>query len=450
MPAKIAEATEFNFDGLVGPTHNYAGLSYGNLASRTHQHSVSSPRGAALQGLRKMKFVRDLGIEQCVLPPLPRPNLQFLRDIGFSGDDWQIIEQAGHSEPALLAACYSASNMWTANAATVSPGSDCRDGRLHLTPANLVSNLHRSLEAAETRRVLRQIFDDEARFCVHGPLPANVALTDEGAANHTRLCQNFGQPGIELFVYGCRALKTDDPRPRRFPARQTMEACQAIARRHGLHPGQTLTVQQNPDAIDAGVFHNDVIAVGHQNVLLIHELAFCNQGETIRQLQRAFAEQFQSELQVVEISRSELPLADAVSSYLFNSQIVTRPAGVMALICPSECEHNISARSCIEKIIAADNPIKEVHFLDLRQSMNNGGGPACLRLRVVLDESQQSRFCQSVRLTDSLYETLVGWVEKHYRQELAPGDLRDPKLLVETRDAIQELESLLKLSLLSA
>ena len=26
-------AYEVNFDGLVGPTHNYAGLSYGNVAS---------------------------------------------------------------------------------------------------------------------------------------------------------------------------------------------------------------------------------------------------------------------------------------------------------------------------------------------------------------------------------------------------------------------------------
>ena len=42
--------TEINFDGLVGPSHNYAGLSIGNLASTRNAGQLSQPRRAALEG----------------------------------------------------------------------------------------------------------------------------------------------------------------------------------------------------------------------------------------------------------------------------------------------------------------------------------------------------------------------------------------------------------------
>ena len=48
-------AREFNFDGLVGPSHNYAGLSFGNVASFSNVKSASNPKQAALQGLAKMR-----------------------------------------------------------------------------------------------------------------------------------------------------------------------------------------------------------------------------------------------------------------------------------------------------------------------------------------------------------------------------------------------------------
>ena len=192
-------ALEFNFDGLIGPTHNYAGLSYGNLASTSHQSQPSNPRAAALQGLNKMKFLADLGIGQCVLPPLRRPRFEFLRNLGFTGTDKQLIDKAYRANPALLASCYSASNMWTANAATVSPSADCQDGKLHLTPANLSSTLHRSIEFPSTTRNLRAIFADQEKFVVHTPLPSQDALSDEGAAKHTRICAEQGEAGIEIF-----------------------------------------------------------------------------------------------------------------------------------------------------------------------------------------------------------------------------------------------------------
>ena len=171
---------EFNFDGIVGPTHNYAGLSFGNVASEKYQNRFSSPRQAALQGLEKMMFVAQLGIGQYVLPPLLRPNFNFLRKIGFYGTDGEIIDQAHRQNPLLLATVYSASNMWTANAATVSPSADAIDRKLHLSTANLTSKLHRSIEAASTHRLLQCLFADPTHFTVHEPLPGMAAMSDEG------------------------------------------------------------------------------------------------------------------------------------------------------------------------------------------------------------------------------------------------------------------------------
>ena len=436
---------EYNFDGLVGPTHNYAGLSHGNVASKKHQHSVSSPKKAALQGLRKMKFVRDLGVPQCVLPPLHRPRLDMLRSLGFTGSDSQLIDQAYSTDPVLVAICYSASNMWTANAATVSPSADTNDRRLHLTPANLLSNVHRSLETGETARILSAVFSNPQHFEVHPALLATTALSDEGAANHTRLCGEMSQPGLELFVYGAVHLDQHAPRPTKYPARQTYESVTAIARRHQLPEDRFLLIQQNPDAIDAGVFHNDVIAVGHQNVLLCHQFAFLHQDQVLKDVASRFEKICNENLYVIELENEELPVNDAVASYLFNSQIVTQANGELTLICPQDCEQNSRAKACTEKIVQSDNPIGEVHFLDLRQSMNNGGGPACLRLRVQLSEEQQSAFHQKVLLTDKLYEELQQWVEKHYRDRLGPDDLRDPKLIQETSDALDELNRILEL-----
>lgn len=434
---------EFNFDGIVGPTHNYSGLSYGNIASSAHQLQVSSPRAAALQGLKKMKFLADLGIGQCVLPPQLRPRLDLLRQLGFAGSDLQLIERAHAADPVLLAVCYSASNMWTANAATISAAADCQDKRLHLTPANLAGTMHRALEPPATTRVLRAIFADQAEFAVHDPLPATMVLTDEGAANHTRLTPRHGDPGIELFVFGHAPLNHSLKGPTKYPARQTLESCQAIARRHGLDPAMSMFIQQTPQAIDAGVFHNDVIAVGNQNVLLCHEDAFVGQSAQLVRIKEQYKRSCDSRIHIVEFTNREISLEAAVHSYLFNSQLVTRPDGPMILICPQECKENPSAIRCIERLISEDNPVDRVEFFDLRQSMNNGGGPACLRLRVVLTEAQQSRLHPGVLLTDALYQRLVAWVEQHYRQELRPDDLRDPSLLDETRTAIGELATIL-------
>jgi succinylarginine dihydrolase len=431
-------AFEVNFDGLVGPTHNYAGLSFGNVASQKHAHSVSDPRVAAMQGLAKMKFLAGLGLRQGVLPPHPRPDLRTLRRLGFTGSDTQVIERAYRQDPRLLAAVYSASSMWAANAATVSPSVDTADGRVHFTPANLVTQFHRALEPPATAAVLKAIFPDPSAFAHHDPLPAAPYLGDEGAANHTRLCPSHGKQGIEIFVYG--RSDSSDP-PARFPVRQTLAASSAIARRHQLDPARTIFLRQSPTAIDAGVFHNDVVAVGNENVLLYHAGAYERSSEAMRQIRRAF----DGELHLIEVPEDRVSLQDAIETYLFNSQLVTLPDGTMSLIAPVECRERANVASCIGDIVAADNPIRGVHYLDVRQSMRNGGGPACLRLRVILTEPQLALVHHGVLLTDSLYASLVQCVSRRYRESIHPEDLPDPKLLVESRDALDELTRILGL-----
>ena len=164
---------EINFDGIVGPSHNYAGLSLGNLASARHLGHVSYPRAAALQGLEKMRGNLALGLAQGFFVPLPRPDTGFLTAVGLAGE-------AGDSDPRVRAMAWSASSMWTANAATVSPAPDTTDGRCHLTPANLVTMPHRSIEWPDTQRQLRLAFADPSHFAVHGPVPP--CFGDEGAA----------------------------------------------------------------------------------------------------------------------------------------------------------------------------------------------------------------------------------------------------------------------------
>jgi succinylarginine dihydrolase len=334
--------------------------------------------------------------------------------------------------------------MWAANAATVSPAADTADGRTHFSPANLISQLHRSIEASETAAVLRQIFADESAFAHHPPLPPQARFADEGAANHMRLCADYAQPGLEVFIFGRSTASAQGPKI--FPARQTLEASQAIARRHGLSTERCAFVQQNPAAIDAGVFHNDVAAVGNQQVLLCHAHAFADQGNAIAEMREKFAATCGRPLHVIEVTDEELTLAEAVATYLFNSQIVTPPDGRMALIAPAECRDNPRARAVIDRILAADTPIRAVHYLSVRQSMRNGGGPACLRLRVVLNEAELARTHRGVFLDDPLYARLVEWVNRHYRAELRADELGDVRLLEETRAASAELRGILELS----
>jgi succinylarginine dihydrolase len=368
-----------------------------------------------------------------------------LRGVGYGGSDADVLSAVAKEDPILLAAVSSASAMWAANAATVSPSGDTGDGRVHFTPANLLSQLHRSIEPSTTAAVLRAIFADPKYFAHHPPLPCQARFADEGAANHTRLCLEYAGPGVEFFVFGRHIDAPNPALPTKFPARQTAEASRAVARLHVLDPARTVFAQQNPDAIDAGVFHNDVAAVGNRNVFLCHARAYVDQPRVIEQLKAAFAAATGHALHVIEVGDDQLALAEAVDTYLFNSQIVTVPDGTMALIAPLECRDDARARHAVVRIVSAGTPLKTAHFLDVRQSMRNGGGPACLRLRVALTEEQRAHAHPGVFLTDALYARLVAWVDRHYRDQLHAGDLADVKLLEKSRAAIIELHEILGL-----
>lgn len=433
---------EANFDGLVGPTHNYAGLSFGNVASKSNAKAVSNPKQAALQGLQKMKSLADLGMFQGVLAPQERPDILSLRRLGFSGNDAQVMAKATKQCPAIFMACCSASSMWTANAATVSPSADCANGKVNFTPANLTNKFHRSIEPKVTGNILRATFADSDHFTHHQHLPENEHFGDEGAANHTRFCEQYGKSGIEFFVYGKHAFNESKPAPTKFPARQTIEASQSVARLHGLDNNKVVYAQQNPEVIDQGVFHNDVIAVGNKNVLFYHEQAFLNTQEMRKDIAQAFGSE---DFHFIEAPTHKVSVQDAVKSYLFNTQLINLPNNEMVIIAPMECQQNQAVDQYLKDVMAANNPISNVHFFDVKQSMQNGGGPACLRLRVVLTNEQQLSLNQHTVMNNTLYAQLTSWVSNHYRDELSAADLSDPELLNESRTALDELTQLMHL-----
>lgn len=435
---------EVNFDGLVGPTHNYGGLSYGNVASQSNSQQQSNPREAARQGLAKMKALADMGFKQGVLAPQERPDVAALRRLGFSGSDAEVIRRAAKEAMPLLVASCSASSMWVANAATVSPSADTADGRVHFTAANLNCKYHRSIEHPTTSRVLGAMFADEKHFAHHQALPAVAQFGDEGAANHTRFCRTYGEPGVEFFVYGRSAFDSRYPAPQKYPARQTLEASQAVARLHGLADDGVVYAQQNPAVIDQGVFHNDVISVGNGEVLFYHEDAFLETDTVLGQLQAKLASKG-GNFQAIRVPRAEVTVEDAVRSYLFNSQLLSRNDGSMLLVVPEECRNNERVWSYLGQLTSQGGPVTEVKVFDLKQSMQNGGGPACLRLRVALKDNELAAVNPGVIMTAPLYDTLVQWVDKHYRDRLSEADLADPQLLDECRTALDELTQILKL-----
>lgn len=412
---------EVNFDGLVGPTHNYAGLSLGNIASNKNKGGTSRPRKAALQGIAKMRRMIGLGLPQGVLLPLDRPNTGFLRSLGFDGNDAAVLSKAWAQEPALLANAVSASSMWTANAATVSPAPDTADGKCHFTVANLSTMLHRSIEAPQTEKQLRLAFADQRHFAVHPALPAR--LGDEGAANFMRLGASHDARCLEVFVHG---LPGCGP----FPARQNAAAGRAVARLHGLSEAGQMHVPQADIAIAAGAFHNDVVAVANENVLFTHEHAFEHREATHQSL----GERVEN-LVIVEVPADKVSLDHAIQSYLFNCQLVTLAGGEMALIVPSECRENPAVWKWLVEVQAANNPINRIEVVEIRESMRNGGGPACLRLRVAVNPAAYAAIDPRFLLNEARCDLLEKIVCQFWPEAIHPGDLDNGDLWQTCREA---------------
>ena len=411
---------EINFDGIVGPSHNYAGLSVGNLASAKNAGAVSHPRAAALQGIAKMRANLDLGLVQGVFMPHPRPDQPWLANLG---------TDAEIAEPHIRAAAMSASAMWAANAATVSPAPDTTDGTCHLTVANLLTMAHRAHEWPATLAQLQLAFANPA-FAVHAPVPAPYG--DEGAANHMRLCTAHDAPGVEVFVYGVRGGA--------FPARQHVEASKAVARLHGVK--DAVFVAQSEMAIAAGAFHNDVVAVANGRVLFTHEHAFADKDRFYTGLSARLPE-----LEIVEVPAAIVSLSDAISSYLFNAQLVTLPDdGGMALILPTEARENGTVWSWLEAHVAGNGPIRKLVPVDVRESMANGGGPACLRLRVVADPATvDPRFMVDHEKLNQIADIIA----RHWPENIVPDDLASASLRREIVAARHALLAALDLSILS-
>ncbi|MBY0581602.1 MAG: N-succinylarginine dihydrolase [Sphingomonas sp.] len=406
---------EINFDGLIGPSHNYAGLSFGNLAATSHGGQTSHPRAAALQGIAKMRANLALGLTQGILLPHARPDHKWLAALG---------TDYAHADATLRAQALSASAMWAANAATVSPAPDTADGKCHLSGANLMTMPHRSHEWPETVAQLRLAFADPA-FAVHDPVPPPFG--DEGAANHMRLCAQHGAPGVEVFVYGVSGG--------RFPARQHRQASEAVARMHGLDLARTLFVAQSEEAIAAGAFHNDVVAVANEHVLFAHEQAFADKAGFYAALRDILPE-----VEIVEVPAAEVSLADAVASYLFNAQLVTLPGHEMALILPEEARDNPRVWGWLTRMIDGNGPIRRLEIVNVRESMSNGGGPACLRLRVVADPATiDPRFLVDTARLDQI----AALVATHWPEEIPIDQIGDPALIAQIETARTALLHLL-------
>lgn len=417
---------EINFDGLVGPIHNYAGLSPGNIASASNAGAVSRPRAAALQGLGKMRRLMDLGLVQGFFPPPRRPAVAALRALGFVGTDREVVSAAAGEDPLLFNNICSASAMWAANAATVIAPADSSDGRVHLVTANLSTMLHRSFEATDTFAMLRRIFANGAHFAVHAPLPASQHFSDEGAANHMRLTPSHGTRGLNVFIHGTQ-------RGSRFPERQARRAGEAVARLSGA---PALHMLQSQRAIDAGAFHNDVVAVANEYVLLAHAEAF----EDSDGLFAALASTVPG---FVPVEVDSITLDDAIRSYLFNSQLITLPDGSMALVLPSEAQEHASVWAAVEGIVAGNNPIAQAIVVDVRESMRNGGGPACLRLRVPVTEAQRAAIDPRFLLDERRWHALCAVVDRHWPEQIATSDLALPDLWDSVGRAHDALDDLL-------
>ncbi len=442
MSNKPTNYSEVNFDGLIGPSHNFSGLSPGNIASATNKNTESNPLEACLQGLNKARKLAQFGVPQAVLPIQERPSLQYLHALGYRGKVEDILREV---DDATLPNIYAVSSMWTANAATVAPSTDTRDGRMHIVPANLAYQFHRSTEAQSTMATLEKILGDMA--IVHNPLPSHARFGDEGAANHMRFSTGPGEPGVHVFAYGTDGITNKDGKlvngPQINPARQTRVASEALARLLDLPFERVVFAQTAPQAIDAGVFHNDVISTNNEHAWLLHEQAYQDTPRVISDVQRALGRDL-----FVSIAKTEdLSLTNAVESYVFNSQIVTLPNGEMIMISPMEAQQNPHARAFIEKTLSDPKcPISRVEYVDLKGSMNNGGGPACLRLRVNMSDIEKQQVRGRVFLDDALYGELTQWAKRNYRETMLPKDLRDPNLVTESLRAFSELQKILRLS----
>jgi succinylarginine dihydrolase len=256
-------------------------------------------------------------------------------------------------------------------------------------------------------------------------LPSSQPLRDEGAANHMRLCGsgNNRNRAVHVFVHE-PASESDSLSPLRYVSRQSVVASHHVSRKLTLAEEKCVFIEQSQRAINAGVFHNDVIATSHGNLLLCHELAFTNTPQSIERMSEKYRQVVGEELICEIVTESMLPIEESVRSYLFNSQILSKSDGSFHLLCPSECGESERVRTVIEGWLASEsNPISSVETIGVQESMSNGGGPACLRLRLDVDEEQVSQLEPRWRFTPERHSEIARWIDNYYPARLCIDDL---------------------------
>lgn len=327
--------------------------------------------------------------------------------------------------------------MWMANAGTCSSRTDTLDGKGRIVIANLTASLHRGQESEERHLQLRYLFQDLDQFEVVQALPSVHPLRDEGAANAMRFWNPKNNRGMYVFVFGegySQAKNVSHPEiarmlPKVHPSRQTALASQLVARRLGIGDTRSLFVQQLPKAIDAGVFHNDVIATSHEDFLLVHECAYVDQPNSLDRMADIFRKQCHGTLRTLVITEKELSLSEAVATYLFNSQIVTRKDGSWLMLCPVECQESPTASQVLKRIQREEPRIGAIEFVSLRESMANGGGPACLRLRTYASEQEIDELPARTRIQDESLSFLEGVIASEYPETVQLEDFLDLDLV---------------------
>ena len=438
----MLEQVDRSREGLVGPQHLFGGLSLGNLASMNHAEIPSSPRAAALESLSKMEILLDRDIPVAVYLPQPRLCWRSLRRLGFHGSKEELLAQASKTEHSIwLRRCSSSSNMWAANAATIIPSNDSLDEQTHIIIANLSAMYHRSIEAPYTTAYFEEVFASHRDIQIHEALAAHSELGDEGAANHTRL--SIDSTFLHLFAYGklTDTVGTTTSKSKPFPARQAFEASSAVARLGQLKEDNALFLKQSEYGIRSGAFHTDVLAVGAAHVFLMHEAAFEDLDSSIQKIKAKLPE-----LHIVCATEKELPIKNAVAAYPFNSQLIKISEKQFLLIAPEESETDPFCRRFLERCqhdLAQKAQIDlELIYTSLKQSMSNGGGPACLRLRLLLPEKTIEKLKNTVLLDHSKLAQLRQIVQNRYPSRFTIAQLSDALVHDYNAETIDEICSL--------
>ena len=427
--------TEYNLDSMIGPTHHFGGLSKGNLASMAHQFQMSSPKKAALEGLEKMRLAHEIGQNQLWFPPQRRPIFDAM--INGAGSDIDKVRWAFDNNPELLSQLFSSSAMWMANNATVSGSADSSDGLVHVIPANLSTLAHRRVEVAQNLILLNYAFFTK-QFKVHPPL--SHRFRDEGAANHMQFSTDGHSKSLHLFVYN-RSKSGDEDKYLPFPLRQSYEASRSLAKAMNIPETQTLICRQLATSVQKGVFHHDVVGMSHQDVLIIHELALEDQDHTLQLLQTMSQNILKKKLTIIQVSSEQLSLKEALDTYFFNSQFIKDQDGNVHLICAQQCNNHPKVSLLVDDLIA-QKVIEKVHYISLSESMMNGGGPACLRLRLPLTSKEFSNIPNCFKFSDEKYQEMVHFVHQFYPNQVRLADFIQINFLKKMNQLFDGLYSL--------